>query len=136
MTEITIPETKSPVHPNLSAVYLGDQMNQLAHALSQTTLKQDAPMTLTQIAQTFPPMHRWTRSQEQTVAKAINAIIGQTFICNHPNMQGVETTVVESHPHSSGCTLELLSPSRDTHQRHSCDVFHFVEFYTPITQEK
>ena len=127
----TIPETKSPIHPNLSAPYLGDLMNQLDHALSQTTPAQDTTMTLTEIAQTFPPMHRWTREQERTVAKAINAIIGQTFICNHPNMQGVETTVVEHHPHSSGCTLELHSPSRSTHQNHSCDVFHFVEYYTP-----
>ena len=130
MTKITIADTQS-IHPNLSSAYLGDQMNQLAHALSQTTPAQDTTMTLTEIAQTFPPMHRWTREQQRIVAKAINAIIGQTFICNHPNMQGVETTVVEHHPHSSGCTLELHSPSRSTHQNHSCDVFHFVEYYTP-----
>ena len=102
---------------------------------SYTPSTQDTTMTLTEIAQTFPPMHRWSREQQQTVAKAINAIIGQTFICNHPNMQGVETTVVEQHPHSSGCTLELHSPSRETHQNHSCDVFHFVENYTPKTQD-
>ena len=111
-------------------------MTQFDTALTQTTSKQDIPMTLTQIAQTFPPMHRWNREQQQTVAKAINAVIGQTFICNHPNMQGVETTVIEHHPHSSGYTLELHSPSRETHQYHGCDVFHFVEFYTPVPQEK
>ena len=92
-------------------------------------------MTLTEIAHTFPPMWQWNHQQEQTVAKAINAMVGQTFTCNHPKMQGVETTVVEPHPHSLGCTLELHSPSRETHQNHSCDVFHFVEFYTPQTSE-
>ena len=46
MTKITIAETKPPIHPNLSAVYLGDQMNQLAHALSQTTPAQDKPMPI------------------------------------------------------------------------------------------
>ena len=136
MSKIAIAETKPPVHPNLSHVRIGDLMTQFDTALTQTTSKQDIPMTLTQIAQTFPPMHRWNREQQQTVAKAIDAIIGQTFICNHPNMQGVETTVIEHHPHSSGCTLELHSPSRETHQYHGCDVFHFVEFYTPVPQEK
>ena len=33
----TIAETKPTIHPNLSAPYLGDQMSQLDHALSQTT---------------------------------------------------------------------------------------------------
>lgn len=136
MSKIAIAETKPPVHPNLSHVRIGDLMTQFDTALTQTTSKQDIPMTLTQIAQTFPPMHRWNREQQQTVAKAIDAIIGQTFICNHPNMQGVETTVIEHHPHSSGYTLELHSPSRETHQYHGCDVFHFVEFYTPVPQEK
>ena len=89
-------------------------------------------MTLTEIAKTFPPMHLWNHDQQQIVAKAIRSIIGQTFVCNHPNMQGVETTVVEHHPHSSGCTLELYSPSREHHKNHSCDIFHFVEYYTPI----
>ena len=136
MSKIAIAETKPPVHPNLSHVRIGDLMTQFDTALTQTTSKQDIPMTLTQIAQTFPPMHRWNREQQQTVAKAIDAIIGQTFICSHPNMQGVETTVIEHHPHSSGYTLELHSPSRETHQYHGCDVFHFVEFYTPVPQEK
>lgn len=136
MSKIAIAETKPPVHPNLSHVRIGDLMTQFDTALTQTTSKQDIPMTLIQIAQTFPPMHRWNREQQQTVAKAIDAIIGQTFICNHPNMQGVETTVIEHHPHSSGYTLELHSPSRETHQYHGCDVFHFVEFYTPVPQEK
>ena len=93
-------------------------------------------MTLTEIAQTFPPMWAWDHQQQQTVAKAINAIIGQTYICNHPNMQGVETTVVEQHPHSRGVTLFLHSPSRETHQNHECDVFHFVEFYTLKPQDE
>ena len=84
-----------------------------------------------EIAQTFPPMWAWNHQQRQTVAKAINAVIGQTFICNHPNMEGVETLVVEHHPHSSGCTLELHSAERSSHRDHSCDVFHFAEFYTP-----
>lgn len=94
-------------------------------------------MTLTEIAQTFPPMWAWNRQQEQTVAKAIRAIVGQTFICNHPNMKGVETTVVEQHPHSRGTTLFLHSPSRADQSvvNHECDIFHFVEFYTPKTQD-
>ena len=94
-------------------------------------------MTLTEIAQTFPPMWAWSREQEQTVAKAINAIVGQTYICNHPNMQGVETTVVEQHPHSRGVTLFLHSPSRADQSvvNHECDVFHFVEFYTLKPQD-
>ena len=133
MTKITIADTQT-THPLLSAPYIGDLMTQFDNALSQST--QDEPMTLTEIAQTFPPMWQWSHQQEQTVAKAISGLVGQTFICNHPNMQGVETTVVEQHPHSSGCTLELHSPSRSTHQNHSCDVFHFVEFYTPKTQDK
>ena len=104
---------------------------------SQTTPAQDTTMTLTEIAQTFPPMWAWDHQQQQTVAKAINAIIGQTYICNHPNMQGVETTVVEQHPHSRGVTLFLHSPSRADQSvvKHECDVFHFVEFYTPKTQD-
>ena len=133
MTKITIADTQT-THPLLSAPYIGDLMTQFDNALSQST--QDEPMTLTEIAQTFPPMWQWSHQQEQTVAKAISGLVGQTFICNHPNMQGVETTVVEQHPHSRGCTLELHSPSRETHQNHSCDVFHFVEFYTPKTQDK
>ena len=133
MTKITIADTQT-THPLLSAPYIGDLMTQFDNALSQST--QDEPMTLTEIAQTFPPMWQWSHQQEQTVAKAISGLVGQTFICNHPNMQGVETTVVEHHPHSSGCTLELHSPSRSTHQNHSCDVFHFVEFSTPKTQDK
>ena len=52
MTKITIPEIK-PVHPNLSAAYLGDQMNQLAHALSQTTPAQDNPMPIQMTATEF-----------------------------------------------------------------------------------
>jgi len=87
---------------------------------------------LTEIARTFPPMWAWNHQQQQTAIAAIQAIIGQTFVCNHPNMQGVETTVVESHPHSSGTTLFLHSPSRETHWNHECDVFHFVEFYKPL----
>ena len=112
-----------------------DEIGEVAMLGAYPIKPQEKSMTLNEIAQTFPPMHRWTREQQQTVAKAINAIIGQTFICNHPNMQGVETTVVEHHPHSSGCTLELHSPSRETHRNHSCDVFHFVEYYTPKTKE-
>lgn len=46
MTKITIAETKPPIHPNLSAVYLGDQMSQLTQALSQTTPTQDDPMPI------------------------------------------------------------------------------------------
>ena len=53
MTKITIAETKSPIHPNLSAVYLGDQVNQLAHALSQTTPTQDNPMPIHMTFQQF-----------------------------------------------------------------------------------
>ena len=107
-----------------------DKMN-----LSQATPNaQDNNMTLTQIAQTFPPMWAWSNDQQQTVAKAIRAIVGQTFICNHPNMQGVETTVVEQHPHSRGITLFLHSPSRADQSavNHECDIFHFVEYYTPV----
>lgn len=88
-----------------------------------------------EIAQTFPPMWSWNHQQEQTVAAAIKAIVGQTFICNHPNMEGVETTVVEQHPHSRGVTLFLHSPSQKTpdwNGDHQCDVFHFVEFYSPV----
>lgn len=98
---------------------------------------QDNNMTLTQIAQTFPPMWAWSNDQQQTVAKAIRAIVGQTFVCHHPNMQGVETTVVEQHPHSRGITLFLHSPSRADQSvvNHECDIFHFVENYTPLTQE-
>ena len=53
MTKITIAETKSPIHPNLSSAYLGDQMNQLAHALSQTTPTQDKPMPIDMTFQQF-----------------------------------------------------------------------------------
>ena len=95
---------------------------------------QDNSMTLTQIAQTFPPMWAWSNDQQQTVAKAIQAIVGQTFVCHHPNMQGVETTVVAQHPHSCGTTLFLYSPSRADKAvvNHECSVFHFVENYTPV----
>ena len=58
MTKITIAETKSPIHPNLSSAYLGDQMNQLAHALSQTTPKQDNPMPIDMTFQEF--LNRFT----------------------------------------------------------------------------
>ena len=91
-------------------------------------------MTLAEIAQTFPPMWAWNHDQQQTVATAIKAIVGQTFVCNHPNMFGVETTVRPPHPHSRGTTLFLHSPSRpdNTVVNHKCDIFFFVEFYTPI----
>ena len=92
-------------------------------------------MTIAEIAQSFPQMHNWNHEQQQTVINAINAIIGQTFICNHPNMQGVETTVVQPDPRSSGSTLFLHSPSNRDFQHHECDVFHFAEFYTPKQQE-
>ena len=49
----TISETKSPIHPNLSAPYLGDLMNQLDHALSQTTPTQDKPMPIDMTFQQF-----------------------------------------------------------------------------------
>lgn len=93
---------------------------------------QDNSMTLTQIAQTFPPMHHWTRDQERTVAKAIQAIVGQTFVCTNPLAMGIQATVVEKHPHSMGCTVFLYSPSKISHQNHGCDIFHFVENYTPV----
>jgi len=93
---------------------------------------QDNSMTLTQIAQTFPPMWYWTTEQEQTVAKAIQAIVGQTFVCTNPLAMGIQATVVEKHPHSMGCTVELHSPSKISHQNHGCDIFHFVENYTPV----
>ena len=97
---------------------------------------QDNSMTLTQIAQTFPPRWAWSNDQEQTVAKAIQAIVGQTFVCTNPLAMGIESTVVESHPHSSGCTVELHSPTLNQrpirHQNHSCDIFHFVENYTRV----
>ena len=89
-------------------------------------------MTLTQIAQTFPPMWAWSNDQQQTVAKAIQAIVGQTFVCTNPLAMGIEATVVEKHPHSSGCALELHSPSKISHQNHGCDIFHFVENYTRV----
>lgn len=92
-------------------------------------------MTITEIAQSFPERHNWNHEQQQTVINAINAIIGQTFICNHPNMLGVETTVVQPDPRSSGSTLYLHSPSNRDFQHHECDVFHFAEFYTPKQQE-
>mgnify|MGYP003131870872 FL=1 len=135
MTKITIADTQA-THPLLSAPYIGELMTQFDIALSQST--QDKPMTLTEIAQTFPPMWAWSREQEQTVAKAIQAIVGQTYICNHPNMNGVETTVVEQHPHSRGTTLFLHSPSRADQSvvNHECDVFHFVEFYTLKPQDE
>lgn len=44
MTKITIADTQH-IHPNLSSAYLGDQMNQLAHALSQTTPSNGEPMS-------------------------------------------------------------------------------------------
>ena len=132
MTKITIADTQT-THPTLSGPYLGDLMTQFDHAIQSST--QDKPMTLTEIAQTFPPMWAWSNDQQETVAKAIQAIVGQTFICNHPNMLGVETTVVEQHPHSRGVTLFLHSPSRETHQNHECDLFHFNEYYTPKTQD-
>ena len=99
--------------------------------------KSETPMTLVQIAQTFPPMWQWNHQQEQIVAEAIKAIVGQTFICNHPNMQGVETTVVEQHPHSRGVTLFLHSPSRADQSvvNHECDIFHFAQYYTPIANQ-
>jgi len=93
---------------------------------------QDNSTTLTEIAQSFPPMWHWTSDQKQTVAKAIQAIVGQTFVCTNPLAMGIEATVVECHPHSMGCTMELHSPSKISHQHHSCDIFHFVENYTPV----
>ena len=57
MTKITIADTQS-IHPNLSSAYLGDQMNQLAHALSQTTPAQDDPMTIHMTFQEF--LNRFT----------------------------------------------------------------------------
>jgi len=95
---------------------------------------QDNNMTLTQIAQTFPPMWQWTRDQEQTVAKAIQAIVGQTFVCTNPLAMGIEATVVAQHPHSCGTTLFLHSPSRADKAvvNHEASVFHFVENYTPV----
>lgn len=87
-----------------------------------------------QLAQTLPPMWHWNHEQKMTVKMAIGALVGRTFICNHPNMQGVETTVVEQHPHSAGVTLFLHSPSRADESviNHECDIWHFVEFYTPV----
>lgn len=87
--------------------------------------------TITEITKTFPSRYLWSREQERTVAKAIQAIIGQTFVCNHPMMNGAEVTVVQPHPYSSGCTIYLHSSSQETHKNHECDIFHFVEFYTP-----
>ena len=57
MTKITIADTQS-IHPNLSSAYLGDQMNQLAHALSQTTPAQDDPMPIYMTFQEF--LNRFT----------------------------------------------------------------------------
>ena len=51
MTKITIANTESPVHPNLSAPYIGDLMTQFDNALSQPT--QDKPMPIDMTFQEF-----------------------------------------------------------------------------------
>lgn len=87
-------------------------------------------MTLTEIAKTFGPRHTWTTKQEEIVIQAIRSIIGQTFVCNHQNASNMTATVVKPHPHSRGTELELSSPTFSS-ETHSCDVFHFVQYYTP-----